>query len=218
MDQLQFRNGTGEFVFWSAQDPNYAVQIRRGDNFETYKMLDSVMNVAKIVSQQTWYLRDRPEPDPGERGPGIYLPEEFIGYTVASIEVATRGTAASASGNIADGLTETQIQMVRSLLGCLASLAKIELEGRPDGGKEAVKQAIIKRLLPEWSRTTLTSYSYPLLLRYPFTVLVETAAVAPEILQHVLVLCYYACLARIVIGMVYVLNKARSCNSIQVVS
>ena len=53
MDQLQFRNGTGEFMFWSAQDPNYAVQIRRGDNFETYKMLDSVMNVAKIVSQQS---------------------------------------------------------------------------------------------------------------------------------------------------------------------
>ena len=129
MDQLQFRNGTGEFVFWSAQDPNYAVQIRHRDNFETYKMLDSVMNVAKIVSQQTRYLWDRPEPDLGERGPGIYLPEEFIGYTVTSIEIATRGMAASASGNIADGLTETQIRMVRSLLGCLASFAKIELEG-----------------------------------------------------------------------------------------
>jgi len=81
-----------------------------------------------------------------------------------------------------------------------------------------VKQAIIKRLLPEWSRTSLTSYSYPLLLRDPFTVLVETAAVAPEMLQHVLVLCYYACLARTVVGMVYVLNKARSCNSTQVLS
>ena len=218
MDRLQFRNGTGEFVFWSAQDPNYAVQIRRGDNFETYKMLDSVMNVAKIVSQQTRHLRDRPEPDPGERGPGIYIPEEFIGYTIASIEVAARGTAASASRNIADGLTETQVRMVRSLHGCLALLAKIELEGRPGGGKEAVKQAIIKRLLPEWSRTTLTSYSYPLLLRDPFTVLIEMAAVAPEMLHHVLVLCYYACLARTIIGMVYVLNKARWCNSIQVVS
>ena len=28
------------------------------------------------------------------------------------------------------------------------------------------------------------------------------AAIAPEMLQHVLVLCYYACLACIVIGMV----------------
>ena len=218
MDSLQFRSGTGEFVFWSAQDPNYPVQIRRGENFETFKMLDSMMNAARVFSQQTRHLREKPEPDPGERGSGIYLPEELIGYTIASIEVAIRGTGASASGNVADDLTETQIRMVRSLLGCLASLTKIELEGRPDGGKEAVKQAIIKRLLPEWSRTSLTSYSYPLLLRDPFTVLVETAAVAPEMLQHVLVLCYYACLARTVIGMVYVLNKARSCNSIQVVS
>lgn len=216
MDSLQFRNGTGEFVFWSAQDPNYLVQIRRGENFETFKMLDSVMNAAKVFSQQTRHLRERPEPEPGERGSGIYLPEELIGYTISSIEIAVRGT--SAITNVADGLTEAQGRMVRSLLGCLASLAKIELEGRPDGGKEAVKQAIIKRLLPEWSRTSLTSYSYPLLLRDPFTVLIETAAVAPEMLQHVLVLCYYACLARTVIGMVYVLNKARSCNSVLITS
>lgn len=54
-------------------------------------MLDSAMNVAKIVSQQTRHLRDRPEPDPGERGSGIYLPEELIGYyTIASIEVVAR--------------------------------------------------------------------------------------------------------------------------------
>jgi E3 ubiquitin-protein ligase UBR1 len=41
-------------------------------------------------------------------------------------------------------------------------------------------------------------------------VLVETAAVAPEMLRHVLILAYYACLARTVIGLVYVLNKTRS--------
>lgn len=70
-------------------------------------MLDSVMDVAKIVSQQTRHLRGRPEPEPGERGSGIYLPEELIGYTVASIEVAARGARASGGENIADGLTET---------------------------------------------------------------------------------------------------------------
>ncbi|KAF9235714.1 hypothetical protein BU15DRAFT_51032 [Melanogaster broomeanus] len=217
MDSLQFRNGTGEFVFWSSQDPNYAAQIRRTDNIDSCKMLDSLMTVAKNVSQQTRHLRERPEPEPGERGSGIYLPEELIGYTISSMEVATRGTGSS-GGNVADSLTETQTRMVRSLLGCLTTLAKLELDGRPDGGREAVKQAIIKRLLPEWSRTSLTSYSYPLLLRDPFSVLVETAAVAPEMLQHVLVLCYYACLARTVIGMVYVLNKARSYSSVQVVA
>jgi E3 ubiquitin-protein ligase UBR1 len=95
-------------------------------------------------------------------------------------------------------------------VACLTKLAALELEGQPDGGRESVKQAIIKRLLPEWSRTSLTSLSYPLLLRDSFIVLIETTAVAPEMLQHVLILCYYACLARTVIGMVYGLNKART--------
>lgn len=80
-----------------------------------------------------------------------------------------------------------------------------------------VKQAIIKHLLPEWSRMSLMSYLYPLLLRDPFMVLVKSAAVTLEMLQHVLVLCYYACLACTIIDMVF-LNKAQSCNSILAMS
>ncbi|KAJ7442972.1 hypothetical protein FB451DRAFT_1413889 [Mycena latifolia] len=76
--------------------------------------------------------------------------------------------------------------------------------------RRRARGCIIKWLLPEWSRTSLTSFSYPLLLRDPFTVLMETAAVAPEMLRHVLILAYYVCLARTVIGLVYVLNKTRS--------
>lgn len=37
------------------------------------------MVVAKSVSQRTRHLRDRPAPEVGERGAGIYLPEELIG-------------------------------------------------------------------------------------------------------------------------------------------
>lgn len=94
----------------------------------------------------------------------LQLLKELIGYTITLIEVATCGTGVTATGNVADSLTETQVWMVWSLLGCLASFVRIELEGRPDGGKEVVKQVIIKRLLPEWSRMSLMSYSYPLLL------------------------------------------------------
>jgi E3 ubiquitin-protein ligase UBR1 len=45
---------------------------------------------------------------------------------------------------------------------------------------------------------------------------VETAAVSPEMLRHVLVLTYYACLARTVIGLVYVLNKTRSYSTVMI--
>ncbi|EGN92926.1 hypothetical protein SERLA73DRAFT_163768 [Serpula lacrymans var. lacrymans S7.3] len=217
VDQLQFRNGTGEFVFWSAQDPGYVAANRRPDrqeNMEMTKMVDTLMTISKNMSSQTRHLRERPEPEPGERGAGIYLPEELVGYTISAIEVAVRGTEIP-GGTVADSITESQSRMIRGLLTCLAKLGAAEFEGRSDGGREGIKQAIIKRLLPEWSRTSLTSFSYPLLLRDPFSVLVETAAVAPEMLQHVIVLTYYACLARTVIGMVYVLNKTRSSNTVQ---
>ncbi|KAL1733010.1 hypothetical protein EV714DRAFT_205521 [Schizophyllum commune] len=217
LESLQFRNGTGEFVFWAAQDPAYSTAIRAADKpdaAETHKMLDTVMHICKSVSAQTRHLRDRPEPDAGERGAGIYLPEELLGYTIASMEIAQRGQQGT-HAVVADCLSEPQARMIRGLLTCLQKLAALHLKGRPDEGREAVQHAIIKRLLPEWSRTSLTSFSYPLLLRDPFTVLVETAAIAPEMLQYVLVLTYYACLARTVIGLVYVLNKTRSVATMQ---
>jgi E3 ubiquitin-protein ligase UBR1 len=219
LDSLQFRNGTGEFVFWSAQDTAYASAMRntdRWENMETAKMVDTVMVVAKSASQQTRHLRDRPEPEPGERGAGIYLPEELVGYTIAAIEISQRGSD-SQGGLIPDRVSESQTRMIRGLCACLTKLAVLHFKGRPDEGREAIRQAIIKRLLPEWSRTSLTSFSYPLLLRDPFTVLAETAAVAPEMLRHVLVLTYYACLARTVIGLVYVLNKTRSYSTLSVI-
>ncbi|KIY73143.1 hypothetical protein CYLTODRAFT_387655 [Cylindrobasidium torrendii FP15055 ss-10] len=209
---LQFRTGTGEFSFWSAQDPPYSATVRaleKVEGAEAVKMVDTVMAAAKAISQQTRHLRDRLEPDSGERGAGIYLPEELVGYTISCIEAALRGTD-SPSGFVVDNLTEPQAGMIRGLLFCMEKLAGMNYRGRPDEGREAVRQAIIKRLLPEWSRSSLTSYSYPLLLRDPFTLLVETAAVAPDILRHVLVLTYYACLARTVIGLVFLLNKVRT--------
>lgn len=216
MDALQFKNGTGEFVFWAVQDPGYALALRNPDRWgdvDTAKMLDTLMGVCKSFSQQTRHLRDRPEPEAGDRGAGIYLPEELIGYTVAGIEVAHRGVNVEKGGLVADNLTEAQTRMVRGMLMCLSRLAAMQFKGRPDEGRDAVRQAIIKRLLPEWSRITLTSFSYPLLLRDPFTILVETAAVAPEMIKHILILTYYACLARTVIGLIYILTKTRSLNT-----
>ncbi|KAI0063243.1 hypothetical protein BV25DRAFT_1824839 [Artomyces pyxidatus] len=211
LDSLLVRNGTGELVFWGAQDPHYVSFFRSADRWpewDMHKMVDSVMNISRAISQQTRHLRDRPEPDAGERGAGLYLPEDLVGYTIACLEVTQRGVG-GLDGTVADNLNDSQTQMVRGLITCLAKLAAVPFRGRPDEGREALRQAVIKRLLPEWSLSTLNPVSYPLLLRDPFTILVETAAIAPEMLRHVLTLTYYACLARTVIGLIYVLNKTR---------
>ncbi|KAI0651382.1 hypothetical protein C8Q79DRAFT_932987 [Trametes meyenii] len=212
LESLQFRTGSGEFVFWTAQDSAYQSHLRvtdRPDSTELHKMVDTVMVVVKNISQQSRHLRERTEPEPGERGAGMYLPDELVGYTISSLEVSLRGQGGPGK-TVADMITDPQYRMIRGLLSCLTKLVSLSLKSRPDEGREAVRQAIIKRLLPEWSRTSFTSFSHPLLLRDPFAILVETAAVAPDMLKHILVLTYYAQLARTVIGLVYILNKSRT--------
>ncbi|KAI0367458.1 hypothetical protein BV20DRAFT_970410 [Pilatotrama ljubarskyi] len=212
LESLQFRTGSGEFVFWTAQDSAYQSHLRvadRPDSTEVHKMVDTVMVVAKNISQQSRHLRERTEPEPGERGAGMYLPEELVGYTISALEIALRGQGLPGR-TVADMITDPQYRMIRGLLTCLTKLVSLNFKFRADEGREAVRQAIIKRLLPEWSRTSFTSFAHPLLLRDPFAILVETAAVAPDMLKHILVLTYYAHLARTVIGLVYVLNKSRS--------
>jgi hypothetical protein len=120
------------------------------------------------------------------------------------------------SGNLRSAGWEAQAGRLQTIFlnlkqGCFVALSLASGSSRSyhseadlTKGKEALRQAIIKRLLPEWSLSTLNPVSYPLLLRDPFTIVVETAAVAPEMLRHVLVLSYYALLARTVIGLIYV--------------
>lgn len=178
-------------------------------------MLDTLVVVTRNFSQQTRHLRERPEPDANDRGAGLYLPEDLVGYTLASLEIAQRGLG-DASALLIDRIPESTLRMIRGLVANLTRLAALHFKTRLDEGRDAIRQAIVKRLLPEWSRTSLTSLPYPLLLREPLTILIETAAVAPEMLRHALVPLYYACLARTVIGMVYVLNKCRAANTVAV--
>ncbi|EED85756.1 predicted protein [Postia placenta Mad-698-R] len=72
VDAMQLRNGSGEFVFWAAEDkyvPSYfRIPDRPADHMELHKMVDTVMVIGKNISQQSRHLRERPEPEPGERG------------------------------------------------------------------------------------------------------------------------------------------------------
>ncbi|EJD04513.1 uncharacterized protein FOMMEDRAFT_107268 [Fomitiporia mediterranea MF3/22] len=214
LDALQAKTGTGEFVFWAAQDPGYLPYAKADhDDPESHKMLDTLIVVVKSFSQQTRHLRERPEPELSERGAGLYLPEDLVGYTISVTEIAQRGIG-NAGSLLVDRVSDQTYTAIRGMVADLMRLAALHFKHRADEGRDAIRQAIVKRLLPEWSRTSLTSLPYPLLLREPLTILVETAAVAPEMLRHALIPLYYACLARSVIGMIYVLNKCRPTNAI----
>ncbi|KIJ45203.1 hypothetical protein M422DRAFT_30047 [Sphaerobolus stellatus SS14] len=214
LESLHFKSGSGEFVFWTAQDTGYPGFPRHQDRIEpgdTHKMVDTLMTAAKLISGQSRHLRDRIEQEPGERGGGMYLPEDLVGYTLSCIEVSARGTPVSLGKTVADQLTESQGLVIRGMLSCLTKLAALQFKDRPDGGRDAIRQAIVKRLLPEWRREP--AFQNPLLLRDPLAILVETAAVSPESLRYVTILTYYASLARTTIGLVQLLNKSQSMHT-----
>ncbi|KDQ17558.1 hypothetical protein BOTBODRAFT_185706 [Botryobasidium botryosum FD-172 SS1] len=201
---LQYPNGTGEFVFWSAEDSDYP---RPRDDLgwdDGYKMLTTLRTAAQNVSSQSAHLRDRRDPPSGERGAGMYLPEDLCAYTISSIEVAQRGIG-NAGSSIAHNMNDTTIRLIRSTLACLSGLAALQFRDRPDGGRTAIRLALLKRVLPEWVR----EFKQPLLLRDPFAVLVESAAVASDMLQPMTVLLYYASLARTTIGLLMQFHQAK---------
>jgi E3 ubiquitin-protein ligase UBR1 len=83
-------SGTGEFVFWSAQDISYGGNaVRKPEAVALTKMLDTLMLTSRMF-QQTRHLREHPEPEVGERGAEMYLPKNLVGYTISAIEVAAR--------------------------------------------------------------------------------------------------------------------------------
>lgn len=114
--------------------------------------------------QQTRHLRERlgPEPDLSDRGAGLYLPEDLIGYTISSLEVAQRGDLPA---QLVDRIPESTFRIVRAsgLVTNLTWLAALHFKNRTDEGRDAtsmpVRQAtgilVVRRLLPKWSRTSL---------------------------------------------------------------
>lgn len=146
VEQLQYKTGSGEFVFWAAQDSAYQV-LPKHDVPETdpmHKMLDTLMHTSRSVSSQSRHLRDRIEPEVGERGAGMYLPEDLCAYTLASMEIAQRSSATPAS---ITEMSDASMRLLRGLVASLTKLASFHFRDRADGGRAAIRQAIMKSTL-----------------------------------------------------------------------
>lgn len=202
LERLQYTDGSGEYTFWSAEDSGYTPFIPNpSGQDETHRMIQTVMTAAQSISEQVGHFHER-ELVEGQRGAGLYLPEALVGYTLAAIEVGQRGLP-SREATVAHTLNDFSLRLIRGNLDCLRKLAALQFADRPDGGQAAIRQAILKRLLPEWTRDP--TLRLPMLFRDPLTILIEIAAVAPDIFHHVTALMYYACLARTSIGLISLL-------------
>lgn len=197
LERHQYASGTGEFMFWSAEDlawPTEHNAFVSGDEIST-----TVRMAAAMISKQSAHLRARPEPPFGERGTGIYMPEGLGAYTLAAIEVAYRGVATDGSGTIVDRLPETTSQCIRGIVATLTRMAAVHFRSRRAAAFDSMRLAIAKRLLPDWTREE--QYRHPFLLRDPYAILFECAAVAPEFIPNLICALYYSCLLRALFGL-----------------
>jgi E3 ubiquitin-protein ligase UBR1 len=193
-------DGSGEFTFWTAEDTRYNTN---GPVDDVHKMVQTLKNAGESISQQSFHLHGRLPPADGNAGGGMYFPRDLVAYTIACLEIAQRGIPRSGGSTVAENMTESSMHAIRATLVSLRKLAALQFPDRADGGRTAIRQALIKRLMPQWTRDPLR---LPLLFRDPLTILVEVAAVAPDILPHAITLMYYACLARTCLALLSILG------------
>ncbi len=133
-------------MFRAAQDSAISrLRSRVAKVLDWHKMpvLDTLVVITKSLSQPTRHPRERLEPEPSDRVAGLYLPEDLVGYTIGAVEIAHRGSGEKG---------KLVVDARRSYLWN-DSKAAMHISNRSDEGRDAIRQAIIKRLLPEWSRT-----------------------------------------------------------------
>lgn len=211
LESHQYSSGTGEFMFWAAEDkvwPTEPTSFISGD-----EVAATVRTAVAMISKQSTHLRTRPEPPYGERGTGIYIPEGLGAYTLSAMEVAHRGVASDATGLFVEKLPAAAGQCIRGIVGTLSRMAAVHFRSRKQAAFESMRLAIAKRLLPEWTREE--QYRQPFLLRDPYAILFECAAIAPEFIPNVSCALYYAILLRTLFGLTQHLLSATSVHAPQ---
>ena len=202
LERHQFSSGTGEFMFWAAEDlawPQEPSAFVFGD-----EIASTVRAAASMLSKQTAHLRSRPEPPYGERGTGLYLPEGLGSYTLSAIEVAYRGTIGDSPKSFLGKFPDTASRCIRGIVGTLSRMAGVHFRSRKESAFTSMRLAIAKRLLPDWTREE--QYRHPFLLRDPYAVLFEVAAVAPEYIPNVTCALYYGILLRTLFALMQLLS------------
>ncbi|CAG7852362.1 E3 ubiquitin-protein ligase ubr1; AltName: Full=N-end-recognizing protein; AltName: Full=N-recognin-1 [Serendipita indica DSM 11827] len=209
LERHQFPSGTGEFMFWAAEDtawPTDPSALGSGD-----EIASTVRAATAMISRQSAPLRTRPEPMAGERGAGLYIPDGLGAYTLAALEVAYRGVGATGTTRFLQKLPDTAGQCIRGIVGTLNRLAVVQFRSRPTSTFDSMRLAIAKRLLPEWTREE--QYRHPFLLRDPCSVLFECAAVAPDFIPNIVCALYYASLLRALFALIQHLLTSSSSHT-----
>ena len=192
---------TGELVPWFVDcvfsqhtlDPAYRKSAMR----PVSRMLDRMTNLLRSLSEQSTRMRSRKS---------IYVPDDVVGYTVSVAEIAQRGIPRKDALTVAEQVPENQLNLIKHLV----SMLQLELDVffGPSFDRTPLRVGMFARLLPDWYRaSTLPS---PVLLRSPISMVIECAAIAPDLLHAVIFMSYYAELTRVMLGVCIYIKRIMS--------
>ncbi|KAJ9110841.1 hypothetical protein QFC19_001350 [Naganishia cerealis] len=161
------------------------------------QMLKRFMEITIPISDQTAFMQKRVDDC------GIYLPQDLLAYSIASVEIASRGQPTSSQQEFTTEATERMIYGVIVLLR-----EKMAYQEFPIGDETVGRIGIFTRLLPDWFRPR--PLQMPLLSRDALTIVIEAAITCQQALSPVILLCYHVELCRAMLAITF---WARLCAS-----
>lgn len=181
---------TGELVPWFTDcdfqrslDPSY-----RKSHKNVNRMVDRIRLLTRPLSEQSQRIRGKKT--------HMYLADDMVGYTVSVCEIMHRGQATPGL-TVAEQIPETGLKLIKHLIGTLQLELDLFFGTKMD--RTPLRVGLFARFLPDWYRSaTLPS---PLLFRLPLGMVVEAAAIAPDLLHAITVMSYYAELTRTMLGL-----------------
>lgn len=181
---------TGELLPWfvdvafaqATLDPLHRKQIK-----PTSRMIERMQNLLRPLSEQSATIR-------GSKST-MYVPDHVVGYTVAVAEITQRGLA-SPGLTVAEQIPEIQLLLIKRLIGVLQ--LELDVYFGPSFDRTALRVGLFARFLPDWYRAS--TLPVPLLMRDPLAMVVEAAALAPDLLHPVILMAYFAELTRVMLG------------------
>jgi E3 ubiquitin-protein ligase UBR1 len=200
----------GRLRCWMADEPARwnSKRKRRQDMRGLNRMIDKYRHLFASLSDQSELMRQSHK--------SMYMPEDLVGYTISMLEIAQRGMGRSATQRtVVDQIPETSRKVVKKLIEEL----QLELDGHfggqinPTGtgnretkpGRTTLRVCLFARFLPDWYRAS--SLTVPLLARDPLSMVIECAAIAPDLLHPVIVMSYYAEVCRALIHITIMLRR-----------
>jgi E3 ubiquitin-protein ligase UBR1 len=123
-----------------------------------------------------------------------------VAYTVAAVEIGLRGLGQAGQAgpvtSVAEQVPETTRRLIQKLVGSLQ--LELDLFFGKGIDRTPLRVGIFARFMHDWYRTS--TLPTPLLNRNPLVLVIETAAIAPDLLHATIHMAYFAELTRVTLG------------------